>query len=115
MRLLRILFFLVLLVSGLSCAKNKQAPATGQSTDPKTMENTIKMFSSIPSSTSGVTFKNDIEENAQRHYSNFNPIYDGGGVATGDINNDGLPDLYFTGNEVDNRLYINKGDFKFED
>src|SRR3989475_11448755 len=46
---------------------------------------------------------------------NYMYYYDGGGVAVGDVNNDGLPDLYFTSNVGPNRLYLNKGDYRFED
>ena len=75
----------------------------------------IQLFDLMPSYVTGVSFNNEIVESPKRHYSNFNQIYDGAGVATGDINNDGLPDLFFTGNEVSNKLYLNKGDFTFED
>jgi len=102
-------FLLFLLLGALSCSKKSAA------TEKDLPEDTIQMFSSLPSSSTGVNFNNELQESSKRHYSSFNPIYDGGGVATGDFNNDGLPDLYFTGNEVDNRLYINKGNFKFED
>ena len=112
MRLLHIVFFLSVLIAGIGCSKNEPVATTHGSAD---QENTIQIFSSLPSSETGITFNNEVVENSTRHYSNFNPVYDGGGVATGDINNDGLPDLYFTGNEVDNRLYINKGNFQFED
>ena len=64
---------------------------------------------------SGITFTNsvkDIEDfNALSHPNHWN----GGGVAIGDINNDGLQDIYFSGNEVGNKLYLNKGDLKFQD
>jgi hypothetical protein len=74
-----------------------------------------KLFTFLQPEKTGVHFVNKIVESTKRHYSNFNPLYDGGGVAIGDVNNDGLPDLYFTGNEVPNKLYLNKGDLKFED
>jgi len=73
------------------------------------------LFNLISSSESGVTFNNHIEENFDNFFAIFNYVYNGAGVAVGDINNDGLSDIYFTGNEVPNKLYLNKGDFKFED
>ncbi|MCB0610297.1 MAG: CRTAC1 family protein, partial [Lewinella sp.] len=63
----------------------------------------------------GIQFANRITENDTFNILDFEFVYNGGGVAAGDFNNDGLQDLYFTGNTADNRLYINKGDFKFED
>lgn len=74
-----------------------------------------KLFTLMPSDKTGVDFVNLIEETPTKHVGIFNAIYDGAGVAVGDINGDQLPDMYFTGNEVANKLYLNKGDFKFED
>jgi len=72
-------------------------------------------FSILSSAKSGITFSNNIVENETKNYFNFEYIYNGGGVAIGDINNDGLDDIYFSGNEVENKLYLNKGEMKFED
>jgi hypothetical protein len=63
----------------------------------------------------GISFENNL-----KYTENFNPyiyrnFFNGGGVAIGDINNDGLQDIYFTGNMVDNKLFLNKGHWKFED
>jgi hypothetical protein len=69
----------------------------------------------LKNSSIGISF-----ENTLTYTESFNPyiyrnFYNGGGVAIGDINNDGLEDIYFTGNMVDNKLYLNKGNWKFED
>ncbi|APZ45491.1 hypothetical protein BW723_03895 [Polaribacter reichenbachii] len=80
----------------------------------KNTENT-QIFSLIESSESNINFKNNINENFNNFFAVFNYVYNGAGVGVGDINNDGLSDIYFIGNEVSNKLYLNKGDFKFED
>ncbi|MCC6817076.1 MAG: VCBS repeat-containing protein [Saprospiraceae bacterium] len=63
----------------------------------------------------GVSFNNTIVETPSEHIYTFNYIYNGAGVGIGDFNNDGLQDLYFVGNQVADKLYINKGNLKFED
>jgi hypothetical protein len=69
----------------------------------------------IKASQSGITFNNEIKEDAELNILRYEYIYNGGGVGIGDFNNDSLPDVYFTGNLVPNKLYLNKGNFKFED
>jgi hypothetical protein len=73
------------------------------------------LFQQVLSSQSGVHFNNLITENDSINPLDLVNIYNGGGVGVGDFNNDGLPDLYFTGNMVSNKLYLNRGNFKFED
>jgi enediyne biosynthesis protein E4 len=73
------------------------------------------LFESLPSSQTGIDFINKVEENDKYNVLDYMNIYTGAGVAAGDVNNDGLVDLYFSGNENSGRLYINKGGFKFED
>ena len=68
-----------------------------------------KMFSKIASSESNINFKNLLVEDEEFNVFNYPYFYNGGGVAVGDINNDGLADIFFTGNMVKNRLYLNKG------
>jgi hypothetical protein len=70
---------------------------------------------SLPADETGITFNNDITETDSLNILDFEYVYNGGGVTVADFNADGLSDLYFTGNMVGNRLYINKGDWKFED
>jgi hypothetical protein len=73
------------------------------------------LFLLVPSSKSGIHFNNKIVENDSVNPIDLTNIYNGGGVGIGDFNNDGLEDIYFTGNQVANKLYLNKGNFKFQD
>ncbi len=73
------------------------------------------LFDEISSGHSNIHFENTIKENDSINPLNLTNIYNGGGVGIGDFNNDGLPDIYFTGNLVSNKLYLNKGNLVFED
>ena len=73
------------------------------------------LFTQISESTSNLHFQNKIEDKADQNIALYDYFYNGGGVAIGDINNDGLSDLLFTGNQESNKLYKNLGDFQFED
>jgi hypothetical protein len=73
------------------------------------------LFHFVPSSQSGIHFNNHIIENDSVNPFDLPNMYNGGGVGIGDFNNDGLADIYFTGNQVSCKLYLNKGDFKFDD
>jgi enediyne biosynthesis protein E4 len=74
-----------------------------------------KLFTSLSKSQTGLDFRNILEESEDLNVLNYTYFYNGGGVAVGDVNNDGLTDVLFTGNMVKNRLFINKGDMNFED
>jgi len=73
------------------------------------------LFQQVSSSHSGIDFNNEITESDSLNVLDISNIYNGGGVGIGDFNNDGLQDIYFTGNTVANKLYLNRGDLKFED
>ncbi|WP_242131150.1 VCBS repeat-containing protein [Aestuariivivens marinum] len=97
----------ILLFFCLSCKKEKvkETYNSGSST----------IFTLIPENHSKIRFQNTVVENLYFNFLNYSYIYNGGGVAVGDINNDGLEDIYFTSNQNTNKLYINKGNFVFED
>src|SRR5688500_9299077 len=73
------------------------------------------VFVQLSASETGIAFRNDLTEDQQFNVFNYRNYYKGGGVAIGDINNDGLADIYFTANLRENKLYLNKGNWKFED
>src|SRR5678816_3284908 len=73
------------------------------------------LFTQMSAARSGIHFNNDLHDD-DSSYSFINEFgYMGGGVGIGDFNNDGLPDIFFSGNQVTSRLYVNKGNNQFED
>jgi hypothetical protein len=78
-------------------------------------EDSRALFERLRPEATGVTFVNELPEDPEFSILDYLNYYNGGGVAVGDVDNDGLPDLYFTSNLGQNRLYLNKGDYRFED
>src|SRR6185436_1295375 len=76
---------------------------------------TNTLFSLLSAKQTGIEFENKIVDTAQFNILDYLYYYNGGGVAIGDINNDGLADIYFSSNQGSNKLYLNKGNFQFED
>ncbi len=97
----RVGYFLIA-VCCLSCAKRKEAKSK-------------VLFQSVQSDSSGIRFSNNLSFDQHFNIYTYRNFYNGGGVGIGDINNDGLVDIYFTANQAHNKLYLNKGNFKFED
>lgn len=97
MKKLLIIIIILLLGSGLAVAQDK------------------KLFSSLPSSYTGISFSNTLYEDETINFYSYGYLYNGGGVAVGDINNDGLPDIYFSSTTGFNKLYLNMGNLQFRD
>ena len=75
----------------------------------------VKLFQRISAAESGIDFTNAITESKEHNVFTYQYYYNGNGVAVGDVNNDGLTDVFITGNQTPSKLFINKGNFKFED
>ena len=98
-----VVFTLVLACFGCKNDLNKKANNGG------------KLFTLIPNEQSKINFANNIQQDSSFNCVRYMYALNGGGVAIGDINNDGLQDIYFTSNQKSNKLYLNKGNFEFED
>lgn len=75
----------------------------------------VRLFEKMDSAQTGIKFINEVKNTNEFNIFNYRNFYNGGGVAIGDVNNDGLPDVYLTSNLGSNKLYLNRGNFKFED
>jgi len=73
------------------------------------------LFTELPAADTHIDFRNDIQEDSNYNVLTYEYIYNGGGVAVGDVNGDGLPDIYLVSNMGPDKLYLNKGNFQFED
>ncbi|MBD0297091.1 MAG: VCBS repeat-containing protein, partial [Flavisolibacter sp.] len=96
------IFFIII-----SCKNNP----SGTSDEP----GATPIFHLLEPEKTGIDFANEVVDNEDFNILTYRNFYNGGGVAIGDINNDGLPDIYFTANQKKNKLYLNKGNFQFED
>lgn len=107
---------LSLLVSLCFIIQSCTTPPNGLS-DSDTGVGSYKLFNKIPSSATGITFKNTLTEDLEKGYNifDFDFFFNGSGVGVGDFDNDGLKDVVFVANQGENKIYRNKGEFKFED
>ena len=103
MKRLNFNYFIIVVLLGISCHQEKP------------MESNKKLFELMTKESTGISFVNQLKYDKNFNVFTYRNYYNGGGVAIGDINNDGLSDIYFTSNLEGNKLYLNKGNFQFED
>ena len=105
-------FFTIVLFS---CVDNKSHINLKKQNTSNGSDKNELLFIVKDSKYTNLNFINTVNEKLDENYLNYEFFYNGSGVAVGDINNDGLPDIYFAGNSSNDKLFINKGNFKFED
>ncbi|MBE9489466.1 MAG: VCBS repeat-containing protein, partial [Bacteroidetes bacterium] len=113
-----LLVSILILLSFSSCKKDNKDGSIINTKSTKTSTNTpTSNFIKVDSKKSGITFSNDIVHDlaSKANLFDYDFFYNGAGVGIEDINNDGLKDIFFTGNQVQNKLYLNKGNLVFED
>jgi hypothetical protein len=105
------------MISFWSCKDEKKAldSQSGTNIESTTQEEEKELFTQLDSTVTGISFANVISETEEMNINLYDYLYNGGGVAAGDLNNDGLTDLYFSGGMVFHKLYLNQGNFKFKD
>ena len=100
-------FLLALLFIMMACQQEEKGDAS------KPVQPT-KLFTLLSSDKTGVKFSNDVPLKDKSRYLFYQYSINGAGVSVGDVNNDNLPDLFFTANTKENRLYLNKGNMQFQ-
>ncbi|MCP4971500.1 MAG: CRTAC1 family protein, partial [Arcobacter sp.] len=103
---------IMLIISTSSCNNNPKEEDTLKN---KEVKSKLPFFSKLNSEQTGIDFNNINKESEKYNVYEYDYFYNGGGVAVADFNNDNLQDIIFTANMSPNKIYINKGDFKFED
>ena len=103
----KFLYSILILLFCFSCSKEEKQKKLAAKED--------TLFTKLSQEKTNIDFINQVDNEKDFNIFTYRNFYNGGGVAIGDINNDGLPDVYLTANKKENKLYLNKGDFTFED
>src|ERR1700686_5918289 len=105
--------FLLCAVFVVGCSGSRDSQPEVSTTKAPPVDN--HLFTMMPPSYTGVRFINRVEDTPEMNVFTYRNFYNGGGVAIGDLNGDGLPEILLTSNEGESRLYLNGGDYRFRD
>lgn len=111
MKVRKTFFYLVALIVICSSCESEN----DNKSNATTTHSTKLLFETVDEKKSHLSFTNEVKESTNRNSMFFDYFLNGGGLAVGDVNNDGLTDIFFTGNDVPNKLFINEGNLKFKD